>query len=379
MKLLVCCTEYYPYGSGIANVAYNVVQQLRQRDICCEVCSPIGPDIRLGSTSLIQRAGRVGLLHYWECVRQYFRRKVGVYDVAWLHYPLFIRPSFFAAAVATIHSTAYKQSRERLYGQAKYHLYYTMAARLERFSLLRLSDTTLFTGVSPDVCKTLEQMGIDPQSVVYIPNGVDTEQFKPAHNKKGLRSKFHLPEQATLLLSVGRMSVQKQPLRLIEAFARLSRLSDNLALAFAGDGELLEDARQLALRRGLDNVFFLGHVDHTNDLPDLYACADYYVMASVYEGQPLTLLEAMSSGLPCLVSDLPTLGIVQEAECGLVLDFARSEEAARAMAAFLTRDTSHEAKNARDYVVRNRGWDVVAQQYLERLERAVAAQHVGGP
>ena len=59
MKILICTSEYYPQGSGIANVAYNVVEKLKKKGITCEVCSPVGPDIKLGSEI---KYGRLSLL-----------------------------------------------------------------------------------------------------------------------------------------------------------------------------------------------------------------------------------------------------------------------------------------------------------------------------
>ncbi|MGI6079023.1 MAG: hypothetical protein ACOYCB_12880, partial [Fastidiosipilaceae bacterium] len=56
-KLLVCATEYHPYGSGIANVVYNVVEHLKEQGVECTVCSPTGPDIKLGSLKLIEKTG----------------------------------------------------------------------------------------------------------------------------------------------------------------------------------------------------------------------------------------------------------------------------------------------------------------------------------
>ena len=87
MKVLVCTSEYYPYGSGIANVAYNVVEQLKKMGIDCTVCSPTGPDIKLGSSKLIEKLGIVGLLYYWYKVANHFKNND--YDVAWLHNPFF--------------------------------------------------------------------------------------------------------------------------------------------------------------------------------------------------------------------------------------------------------------------------------------------------
>ena len=70
LKILVCTSEYYPQGSGIANVAYNVVEKLKEKGITCEVCSPVGPDIKLGSEI---NYGRMSLLRFWNKVRKHFK------------------------------------------------------------------------------------------------------------------------------------------------------------------------------------------------------------------------------------------------------------------------------------------------------------------
>jgi 1,2-diacylglycerol 3-alpha-glucosyltransferase len=127
-----------------------------------------------------------------------------------------------------------------------------------------------------------------------------------------LRKKLGIPEDDIVLLSVGRLTHQKRPYTLIEVFSYLERELGNVTLCVAGKGELLEGTKSLAEKMGLQKVLFLGYVDD-QDLPDLYACADYYIMTSKYEGgmPPLTLAEAMASGLPCIVSDIPNLALCQ--------------------------------------------------------------------
>jgi glycosyltransferase involved in cell wall biosynthesis len=174
VRLLVCCTEYYPHGSGIANVAYNVVQQLRQRDICCEVCSPIGPDICLGSSSLIQRTGRGGLLHYWDSVRRYFRRSARTYDVAWLHYPLFLGGNPFPRCVVTIHSTA-----EGIRYPRRLAPYKRLSQMLETFCLNRLTTRAMLTAVSHQSLDQVQRLTKGNREIALIRNGVDTNRFLP--------------------------------------------------------------------------------------------------------------------------------------------------------------------------------------------------------
>ena len=110
MKLLVCVSEYYPHGAGIANVAHYVVSQLRKIGVDCVVCSPTGPDIKLGSSLMISKYGRLGLFHYWHKVATYFQKKTTKYDAVWLHNPIFPGHNPFFKSLVTIHVTSYEKT-----------------------------------------------------------------------------------------------------------------------------------------------------------------------------------------------------------------------------------------------------------------------------
>jgi 1,2-diacylglycerol 3-alpha-glucosyltransferase len=105
MKLLICASEYYPNGSGIANVAYNMVEELKKNGISCIVCSPTGPDIKLGNPKLIKKYGIIGLLYYWNEVSKFLETNQNKFDVLWYHNPLFIKKCLDQNIVATIHTT----------------------------------------------------------------------------------------------------------------------------------------------------------------------------------------------------------------------------------------------------------------------------------
>jgi len=366
MKLLICTSEYPPYySSGIGNVAYNVVEQLRRTGIECTVCSP-NEGIKLGSSQVIEKLGIIGLLHYWYQVSKYFRVRENDFDVAWLHNPLFLKNSPFQRNLITIHTTYYGKMTQGL----KPKNYNKIVSKVEKYCLNQMDREARFTAVSPQVCEELEEIGINRDTVTYIPNGVNTEIFKPSNNKKILRRGFGIPENDLMILSFGRLTEAKQPFRLIEVFSVIEEEMKDVTLVIAGKGKLLEETKKFVRRKELKKVIFLGYVDE-KEVPNLYACADYYIMTSNYEGQPLTLLEAMASGLPCIVSDIPNLKIVEDARCGIGVNFNDGKKIAQEIIGYLGRDNSEHAKNARRYALKNFDWKIIARRYLEELEKVL--------
>jgi len=371
MKLLICASEYYPYGSGIANVAYNVVEQLKKMGADCIVCSPTGPDIKLGSSKMIEKSGILGLLYYWHQVSKYFKKRVENYDLVWLHNPLFLNNPF-KENIVTMHVTYYKRA-EDIQNSLNIRLYYKIASKIERYCLNKMNEKARFTAVSTQVCKELEEIGISKQKITYIPNGVDTKLFKPSasDDKKSLRKKFGIPEEDLIILSLGRLTEVKQPQKLIEVFSLIEKEIKDVTLVIAGKGELLGKTKDFVKQKKLDNVIFLGYVDHEKEAPDLYACSDYFIISSKYEGgEPvLTVAEAMASGLPCIASNIPNLRLVEDANCGIMVDFNDVEKAADEIVEYLKRDNLEHAKNARKYAINNLDWKIIAGMYLEEFER----------
>jgi glycosyltransferase involved in cell wall biosynthesis len=125
-----------------------------------------------------------------------------------------------------------------------------------------------------------------------VPNGVDVAQFAPAaHGADG--------REVPTVLYVGRLSAEKNLLRLVEAVARIGDASIRLALV--GDGPM---APHLAERARAEHVRLelMGVVPH-HRLPALFAQSDCFVLPSLTEGHPKALIEAMSCGMACAVSD----------------------------------------------------------------------------
>jgi len=367
MKLLICTPEYYPHGSGIANVIYNVGVQLKKQGVTCTICSPTGPDIILGSTKLIEKFGFIGLVYYWYQVSRFF--KDNDYDIVWLQNPFIVSHNPFPRCLVTMHSTYYGMSLRHVGNTRFFRTYYKIISKIEEYCLLHMGKKILFVGVGRSVCNELECLGIEKEQITFIPLGVDSQLFRPTPDKNALRKKFGFLDNDIILLSVGRLTHAKQPQTIIKVFSHLEKRIADLTLCIAGRGELLDSVKHMVDVAGLQKVMFLGHVDHSNDLPDIYAISDYFIITSIYEGgrPPLSLSEAMASGLPCIGSDISNFRIINDANCGIIVNFEDTEHAANEILEYISGQHSDHAKNARDYAVKFLEWEIISKQYMKFL------------
>lgn len=125
-------------------------------------------------------------------------------------------------------------------------------------------------------------------NIRVIPNAVRRIQAFPAKQKK------------KVILYAGRFSWEKDPSMLINAFHQLTN-RQGWTLMMAGSGPLFASMKQLAIALGIEKeVTFLGDV---NDMDELYAQSGIFVLPSVLEGFPNSLVEAMTAGLPVIVFD----------------------------------------------------------------------------
>lgn len=359
LKILVCAPEYYPQGSGIAIVAHNVVTMLAQEHEV-HVCSPVGPDIVIASRD---DRGRFGQMSYWKGVRGWLRDN-NSYDAIWLHNPLV--PDIGASnCVVTLHSTAYGRSKVSSFPHP--YLYYRWFAWHEHRCYRGLHQRgARFTTENTGIVDELRSNGIrDP---AFVLNGTDTEKFAPRPGGRLVRERYGVPVDATLLISVGRITAIKNPLYQLRLMESLGK--ENVHLLMAGGGEMFDRCKAYLADRKVENVHMVGKVPY-DDLPELYACADLFLMTSLYEGLPLTLLEAMSSSLPCIVPDISGTSIVRMADCGLQIGCKDPERDAALVRQLMTDDIGRYAANARRYAVEHFDWERIAQLYLDEFKKVV--------
>jgi glycosyltransferase involved in cell wall biosynthesis len=137
------------------------------------------------------------------------------------------------------------------------------------------------------------------EPAAIIPNGINTAGFeRPASAGARWRSQEGLGKEAVVCATVARFAAQKNLHVLVEAFKVVAAIEPKAVLVLAGDGPERDSLEQscVSLRR-TGRVRFLGR---RSDVPDLLAASDVFVLSSKWEGNPLSVMEAMAAGLPVL-------------------------------------------------------------------------------
>jgi D-inositol-3-phosphate glycosyltransferase len=143
----------------------------------------------------------------------------------------------------------------------------------------------------------LLRLGADPRRLCFVPNGVDTELFRPpvANEKMTVRRKLGLPSDEVLALFVGRFVPKK---------------GYEIVASTTGDGYrmVLVGGVSASTKESSDRLIFLGRRSPA-ELATIYRACDIFVLPSVGEGFPLVVQEAMSSALPVVTTDDPAYSV----------------------------------------------------------------------
>ena len=157
-------------------------------------------------------------------------------------------------------------------------------------------------------CSEVAARWLFPPQIVHsgnyeiINNGIDTRKYAFSEKLRFLvRDKYKL-ENKTVFLNIGRLDTQKNQTFLLDVFDQLVKNISNAVLLVAGEGQLREELVGKTNRLGLqDKVVWLGN---RKDIPEIMSASDFFLLPSIFEGLPFTLVEAQASGLPCIISDV---------------------------------------------------------------------------
>ena len=159
---------------------------------------------------------------------------------------------------------------------------------------------------SPGLARVLGELGITAD-VKIIPNGIDLSPFQNP-TRRLTRAEVGLSDDQVVLIYLGRLSPEKNLAFLLRAFNGVASACPSAALLLVGDGPESDNLRDQAQKAGVaDRVKFTGQVDYA-DVPAYLRLADIFVTASETEVHPISLIEALASGLPALGIESPGVG-----------------------------------------------------------------------
>lgn len=223
--------------------------------------------------------------------------------------------------------------------------------------------------VSHKIKEELIEIGIPPQKIYVIFNGVDLNEFYPDAVE---RRKLELPEKVPLAFFAGDIRTPRKNLDTV--LYSLVQVPE-LHLAVAGSIES-SSYPQLAIELNINKrVHFLGY---RQDIPLLMKAVDFFVFPSRYEACTLVLLEAMASGLPVVTAVTSGGAEVVTPESGIVLSDPNNIPALTKALETLSKNYSLRAQmsHAARATAQQYNWSKMAQSYLNLLESMVVKKSI---
>ncbi len=140
-------------------------------------------------------------------------------------------------------------------------------------------------------------------NTIYLPNGIDIMRFTNVNNSKDeIRRRLNIPTNAFVLITVGRLIEEKNPMFSIEVFNQLFAQNHLGYMLFIGDGVLRDAIDNKMKEYGLESRYQI--LSNRSDVPELLRAADLFLFPSKYEGLGIAAIEAQIAGLRCVISDV---------------------------------------------------------------------------
>jgi glycosyltransferase involved in cell wall biosynthesis len=235
--------------------------------------------------------------------------------------------------------------------------------QLKKFIISRVDCLTV---VSNAIKSEVERI-TSQENIFVCPMGIDTSMFKPTCKDLSLKQELDIHKE--FLLFVGSCVEQKGIRYLVEAMTEICSGYPECKLVVIGSGSLLEEMKIIAKNAGLEkNICFLGYMEHIK-LPKYFATADVFILPSLSEGYSLVVREALSSGTPTIVTDLPVFSTDKANGLFEIVPPKDSRSIAEKVKYILGHKEKYEKEkeNMHEFAVDNFDWIKVADNYANLI------------
>lgn len=380
----IVCT-YPPYYGGMGNVVFQMASELTKLGHEVEVLTPdyypaeeikpvtVEPEEGHAPkiTELIDYATRLKpALQYGNAAYiPQIQNELDRFDLVHLHYPFFGVANLVRRwkirnpqkpLVITYHMDTRAPSWKGLF--FKYYAKFWMPR------ILGVADRLLVS--SSDYLIASDARGLYPDKWIELSFGVDVERFQPRGILPQIFQDLNLDQDLPTVLFVGGMDsahyFKGVPI-LLQSLFYLKENKVPTQAVLVGDGDLRSDFELRAKSFGLDNLIrFVGRVSD-EDLPIYYNSVDLFVLPSINRGEAfgMVLLEAMSSGVPVVASDLPGVRTLAQ-DGGIAIQPNDPQALAEAIYGFFSQNNQAEwSQKVRQVALEKYSWPVIIRQLNE--------------
>jgi len=222
--------------------------------------------------------------------------------------------------------------------------------------------------ISPSlgVVDVLRKLGVTCQ-IEVVPNGVELDRFQQTYPEDG-RAELGFTAEDTLLVYSGRLGPEKNIDFLLRSFCGAAEAVDRVHLLLIGGGPEDDNLKKLASQLGITNrVHFIGMIGYEL-MPRFLSMCDLFVTASVTEVHPLSVIEAMASGLPALgIHSVGVGDIIEDGRTGLLASQNQAAFAAKMTRLCLDKDLRLRMGNSARQISEKYG--------IERITRVMLAHY----
>jgi glycosyltransferase involved in cell wall biosynthesis len=298
--------------------------------------------------------------------------------------PSFAVPAGFGKTlISTVHST-WKGEAEAIKGEP-----YSRLNSNEKFMVsfnwfLRIFENRMLERSNKIIAvseytkrELLKYYKLDENKIRVIHNGVDVNKFKPTNDKLKAKAELGFNLQDKAILYVGRLYARKGLFTLIESMPPVIRKFKNAKFIISGKGlsdELGKLAKHAAKLGVKDKIVFAGYFSDKK-LPKLYQAADVFAFSTFYENLPFAVLEAMSTGLPVVTTNVGGIPeMIKDGKNGFLVQPFNSQELADRVLYFLEHPaaSSEMALLARKTIEERFDWRLIVKKVLKVYDEALS-------
>jgi len=220
----------------------------------------------------------------------------------------------------------------------------------------------------------VKKIGVNSKKITIIPNGIDIDFYDKIERDKNLRKNLGLEKEDFTIICVANLHINKGHKYLLKAFEEIYKKNKKIKLLLVGDGEEKNNLKkQLENYISKNNILFLGK---RNDVPQMLKISDIFVLPTLFEGMSNAIMEAMSSGLPIITTEIPeNRELIENDLTGILVSVRNSTEIQKNIILLLNNENLRKflGKNGRKNIEKLYSIDIITHKTQEFYKSLIQA------